>query len=285
MGIGIANYVYWCNTCGTAPAPGPTTFPLNIRNTTQDPPPSGCEAFEVTVNVYRGGSLFATSVNTKDSEIAMSSTAPTINVFATDTVDVIVEALAPTTLNCQNTYNGTSVDLMVGNAFGTLPTVSTTQSPTTAPTYTFNPVENVTDFINIVGTPTASSATFPVTLQTVNPSPQNQCEAFELEVFDSNNVSLASISKIAGNAPIINPANGVFNVATASSQLRIEMTINPAGGVNCSSFNTTTAFLKTGTAGNMQFKVSGMVNTNNYTHIMTAASGSEDLINIFGDAS
>jgi len=156
MGIGIANYVYWCDNCGGSPGPGPATFPLNIRNTTSTPPPSGCEAFEVTVNVYRGGALFATSVNSKLSGIAMNSTAPTINVFTTDTVDVIVEALAPTTVSCQATYTGTSVILQVGTsaAGGSLPTVSTTQSPATAPTYTFNPVQGVTDFINIDATPT-----------------------------------------------------------------------------------------------------------------------------------
>lgn len=152
MGIGIANYVYWCDNCGSSPGPGPTTFPLNIRNTLNSPPPSGCEAFEVTVNVYRGGTLFATSVNTKLSGIAMNSTAPTINVFATDTVDVIVEALAPTTVSCQGTYAGTEVQLQVGN-ISSLPTVSTTVSPATAPTYTFNPVQNVTDVINIVANP------------------------------------------------------------------------------------------------------------------------------------
>lgn len=156
MGIGIANYVYWCTTCGGSPGPGPgpTAFPLNIRNTSITPPPSGCEAFELTVNVYRGGALFATSVNTKLSGIVMNSTAPTINVLATDTVDVIVEALGPTTVACQGTHTGTSVVLQVGNAVGSLPIVSTTQSPNTAPTYTFNPVQGVTDFININGTPT-----------------------------------------------------------------------------------------------------------------------------------
>ena len=150
MGIGIANYVYWCDNCGSSP--GPTAFPLNIRNTLNSPPPSGCDAFEVTVNVYRGGTLFATSVNSKLSGIAMNSTVPTINVFATDTVDVIVEALAPTTVSCQATYAGTEVQLQVGN-ISSLPTVSTTVSPATAPTYTFNPVQNVTDIINIVANP------------------------------------------------------------------------------------------------------------------------------------
>lgn len=155
MGISIANYVYWCDNCGGSPGPGPAAFPLNIRNTSRTPPPSGCEAFEVTVNVYRGGALFATSVNTKLSGIIMNSTAPTINVLATDTVDVIVEALGPTTVACQGAYNGTSVILQVGTPLvSPIPTVSTTQSPATAPTYTFNPVQGVTDFINIDATPT-----------------------------------------------------------------------------------------------------------------------------------
>ena len=152
MGIGIANYVYWCNTCGTSPAPPPppTTFPLQVGvfNST------GCEAYEMTVKVYRAGALHTTLVATKLSG-SLVSTQPTtiVQVYATDTVDVIVEALAPTTVVCQNQYTGSQIQMATG-VLGNVTVRSQTQSPTTAPTYTFNPVENVEDYIITTGIPT-----------------------------------------------------------------------------------------------------------------------------------
>ena len=150
MGIGIANYVYWCNTCGTSPAPTPTTFPLQVGVFNS----IGCEAYEMTVNVYRSGALFTTIIATKLSG-SLVSTQPTtiVQVYATDTVDVIVEALAPTTVVCQNQYTGSRIQMATG-VIGNVAIRSSTNSPTTAPTYTFNPVENVEDYISTTGIPT-----------------------------------------------------------------------------------------------------------------------------------
>ena len=149
--IGIGNYIDWC--CGGSIVPPGADFLLAIRNTLNSPPPAGCESFEMTVTRTRAGVDTVVCQVTKISAAAANITNPNVQVRSTDTITVSVTANNPTTVNCQLAYNSTEAIMQTGTMSGTLTTRLQFTGGAVTQTYSFSPVQNSEDFINIYGIP------------------------------------------------------------------------------------------------------------------------------------
>jgi len=150
--IGIGNFVDWC--CGGSVPPG-ADFLLAIRNTLSSPPPAGCEAFEMTVTRTRAGVDTVVCQVTKTSGVVANITNPNVQVRSTDVITVSVTANNPSTVACQQSYNSTEAIMQTGTISGTLTTRLQFTGGAVTQTYSFSPVQNTEDFINIYGIPTA----------------------------------------------------------------------------------------------------------------------------------
>ena len=106
-----------------------------------------------TADVKLNGTLICEVV--KNPSAVATVTNPSFQVLATDVIEVTVTALAPTGASCAAQYSSTEVFMQTG--FG-----NTNVNPFTTrlnflsvatQSYSFSPVENVDDTINIYGTP------------------------------------------------------------------------------------------------------------------------------------
>ena len=133
-----------------APTPPPTTFTFTVKSTDYHPLPANCDRW--TMNVTLNGTLVCEVV--KDSSAVATVTNPSFQVVATDVIEATVTALAPTG-SCASQYGSTEVFMQTG--YGNSNVIPyTTRLNFTSPgtqSYSFSPVENVDDTINIYGTP------------------------------------------------------------------------------------------------------------------------------------
>jgi hypothetical protein len=136
---------YYC-----APTPPPATFTFRVKSTDYHPLPANCDKW--TMSVTLNGTLVCEVV--KDSSAVATVTNPSFQVVATDVIEATVTALAPTG-SCASQYGSTEVFMQTG--YGNSNVIPyTTRLNFTSPgtqSYSFSPVENVDDTINIYGTP------------------------------------------------------------------------------------------------------------------------------------
>ena len=137
--------VYSC-----APTPPPTAFTFTVKSTDYHPLPANCDKW--TMNVTLNGTLVCEVV--KDSSAVATVTNPSFQVISTDVIEATVTALAPTG-SCSSQYSSTEVFMQTG--YGNTNVIPyTTRLNFTSPgtqSYSFSPVENVDDTINIYGAP------------------------------------------------------------------------------------------------------------------------------------
>ena len=293
IGIGMKK----CCGGGVITPPPPSPFPLRFINTSNVPPPSGCDAFEASISITRNGTTFLASEMTKTSNNTSTTTVDPISVYATDIVEVRMEAFTITDPACSSSKNTTTTIMDVGNAFNspTVATVTSNDSPPTA-TYQFSPVQGSLDLVNIKGsssyvTPPPPSS-FIVTLGSSQPTNTPSCTTFDLEVrvYDSqggNLVATETATKISNNNPIVsNPQ------ITVSPGYYIEciVTSQAPGNVTCQqTWTGTDVFLETGpTGGSLTNRL--IVHSEpappgpNYvqaTYSFSPVQGTEDEINIY----
>jgi hypothetical protein len=133
-----------------APTPPPTAFTFTVKSTDYHPLPANCDKW--TMNVTLNGTLVCEVV--KDSSAVATVTNPSFQVISTDVIEATVTALAPTG-SCSSQYSSTEVFMQTG--YGNTNVIPyTTRLNFTSPgtqSYSFSPVENVDDTINIYGTP------------------------------------------------------------------------------------------------------------------------------------
>lgn len=146
------NAVYVCAPA-TYPCAGvapPATFTFTVKSTDYHPLPANCDKW--TMNVTLNGTLVCEVV--KDSSAVATVTNPSFQVASTDVIEATVTALAPTG-SCSSQYSATEVFMQTG--YGNSNVIPyTTRLNFTSPgtqSYSFSPVENVDDTINIYGTP------------------------------------------------------------------------------------------------------------------------------------
>ena len=137
---------YYC-----APTPPPSTFTATVKSTDYHPLPANCDMW--TADVTLNGTLICEVV--KNPSAVATVTNPSFQVLATDVIEVTVTALAPTGASCAAQYSSTEVFMQTGfgntnvNPFTTRLNFSSVATQS----YSFSPVENVDDTINIYGTP------------------------------------------------------------------------------------------------------------------------------------
>lgn len=137
--------VYSC-----APTPPPTTFTFTVKSTDYHPLPANCDKW--TMNVTLNGTLVCEVV--KNSSAVATVTNPSFQVVSTDVIEATVTALAPTG-SCSSQYSSTEVFMQTGYGNSNVIPYTTRLNFTSpgAQSYSFSPVENVDDTINIYGTP------------------------------------------------------------------------------------------------------------------------------------
>ena len=137
---------YYC-----APTPPPSTFTATVKSTDYHPLPANCDMW--TADITLNGTLICEVV--KNPSAVATVTNPSFQVLATDVIEVTVTALAPTGASCAAQYSSTEVFMQTGfgntnvNPF----TTHLNFSSVATQSYSFSPVENVDDTINIYGTP------------------------------------------------------------------------------------------------------------------------------------
>lgn len=133
-----------------APAPPPTTFTFTVKSTDYHPLPANCDRW--TMNVTLNGTLVCEVV--KDSSAVATVTNPSFQVVSTDVIEATVSALNPTG-PCSSQYSTTEVFMQTGYGNSNVIPYTTRLnfSSTAQQSYSFSPVENVDDTINVYGTP------------------------------------------------------------------------------------------------------------------------------------
>ena len=148
------NAVYVCApaTYPCAAIAPPATFTATVKSTDYHPLPANCDMW--TADVTLNGTLICEVV--KNPSAVATVTNPSFQVLATDVIEVTVTALAPTGKpSCSAQYSSTEVFMQTGfgntnvNPF----TTHLNFSSVATQSYSFSPVENVDDTINIYGTP------------------------------------------------------------------------------------------------------------------------------------
>ena len=136
---------YYC-----APTPPPSSFTFTVKSTDYHPLPANCDRW--TMNVTLNGTLVCEVV--KDSSAVATVTNPSFQVFATDVIEATVSALNPTG-PCSSQFSTTEVFMQTGfgNSNVNPYTTRLNFSSVAQQSYSFSPVENVDDTINIYGTP------------------------------------------------------------------------------------------------------------------------------------
>jgi hypothetical protein len=136
---------YYC-----APTPPPSQFTFTVKSTDYHPLPANCDRW--TMNVTLNGTLVCEVV--KDSSAVATVTNPSFQVIATDVIEATVSALNPTA-PCSAQYSTTEVFMQTGYGNSNVNPYTTRLnfSSTAQQSYSFSPVENVDDTINIYGTP------------------------------------------------------------------------------------------------------------------------------------
>lgn len=293
IGIGMKK----CCGGGVITPPPPSPFPLRFINTANVPPPSGCDVFDASISITRNGTTFLASEMTKTSNNTSTTTVDPISVYATDIVEVTMEAITITDPACSSSANTTTTRMAVGNAFNAsdVATVTSNDSPPTA-TYQFSPVQGSLDVVNIKGSSSyvAPPSTFTVTLGSSQPTNTPSCTTFDLEirVYDSqggNLVATETATKISNNNPTIsNPQ------ITVSPGYYIEciVTSQAPGNVTCQqTWTGTDVFLETGSGGALtkQLTVQSLPVPPNpagsdfvqATYAFSPVQGTDDEINIY----
>jgi hypothetical protein len=104
------------------------------------------------MNVTLNGTLVCEVV--KDSSAVATVTNPSFQVFATDVIEATVSALNPTG-SCSSQFSTTEVFMQTGYGNSNVNPYTTRLnfSSVAQQSYSFSPVENVDDTINIYGTP------------------------------------------------------------------------------------------------------------------------------------
>ena len=136
---------YYC-----APTPPPSSFTFTVKSTDYHPLPANCDRW--TMNVTLNGTLVCEVV--KDSSAVATVTNPSFQVFATDVIEATVSALNPTG-PCSSQFSTTEVFMQTGSGNSNVNPYTTRLnfSSVAQQSYSFSPVENVDDTINIYGTP------------------------------------------------------------------------------------------------------------------------------------
>lgn len=137
---------YYC-----APTPPPSQFTFTVKSTDYHPLPANCDKW--TMNVTLNGTLVCEVV--KDSSAVATVTNPSFQVVSTDVIEATVTALAPTGASCAAQYSSTEVFMQTGFGNSNINPYTTRLNFSSIATqsYSFSPVENVDDTINIYGTP------------------------------------------------------------------------------------------------------------------------------------
>jgi len=251
IGIGMKK----CCGGGTISPPPPQPFPLRFVNTFDTPAPSGCDTFEATVLITRNGSTFTASEMTKSSNGVAVTTVDPIYVYATDNVQVNVEAFPITDPAC-SPNDTTTVETSIGSA-NNLTLFNTAASNDTYPTSAsaFTPVQNTRDVISIEGFATNTSSpvsAFTVTLGSSQPTNTQSCTTFDLtvNVYDAqggNLVATETATKISNNNPSISaPQITVY----PGYYIECIVTSQAPGNVTCQqTWTGTDVFLETGPTG------------------------------------
>jgi len=138
--------------CAVTP---PTTFTVTVKSTDYHPLPANCDSW--TMNVTLNGALVCEVV--KNSSAVATVTNPSFQVLSTDVIEATVTALAPqgggVPGSCSSQYSTTEVFMQTG--FGNTNvnpyTTRLNFSSVATQSYSFSPVANVDDTINIYGTP------------------------------------------------------------------------------------------------------------------------------------
>jgi hypothetical protein len=252
IGIGMKK----CCGGGAISPPPPSPFPLRFINTLNVPAPSGCDVFDASITITRNGTTFLASEMSKTSNNTSTTTVNPISVYATDIIEVRMDAFAITDPTCSGSVNETTVEMSVGSAIN-LPLVSTVTSNDSPPykLYQFSPVQGSLDIVSIKGSSNYVApppSTFTVTLGSSQPTNTPSCTTFDLtvNVYDSqggNLVATETATKISNNNPYIsNPQ------ITVSPGYYIEciVTSQAPGNVTCQqTWTGTDVFLETGPAG------------------------------------
>lgn len=136
---------YYC-----APTPPPSQFTFTVKSTDYHPLPANCDRW--TMNVTLNGTLVCEVV--KDSSAVATVTNPSFQVVATDVIEATVSALNPTG-PCSSQYSTTEVFMQTGYGNSNVIPYTTRLNflSNAQQSYSFSPVENVDDTINIYGTP------------------------------------------------------------------------------------------------------------------------------------
>ena len=149
------NAAYVCapvsNTCPAIPPPPPSTFTFRVKSTDDHPLPANCDMW--TMNVTLNGVLVCEVV--KNPSTVATITNPSFQVVATDVIEATVSALSPTG-SCSSQYSNTEVFMQTGYGNSNVIPYTTRlnfSSPAPQQSYSFSPVENVDDTINIYGDP------------------------------------------------------------------------------------------------------------------------------------
>jgi len=252
IGIGMKK----CCGGGAIIPPPPSPFPLRFINTFNVPAPSGCDVFDASITITRNGTTFLASEMSKTSNNTSTTTVDPISVYATDIIEVRMDAFAITDPTCSGSVNETTVEMSVGS-ISNLPLVSTVTSNDSPPykLYQFSPVQGSLDIVSIKGSSNYAApppSTFTVTLGSSQPTNTPSCTTFDLtvNVYDSqggNLVATETATKISNNNPYIsNPQ------ITVSPGYYIEciVTSQAPGNVTCQqTWTGTDVFLETGPAG------------------------------------
>ena len=263
----------------------PTPFPLRFVNTFNAPQPSGCDEFGAHITITRDGSTFWASDMTKTSNNASITTVDPISVYATDIVEVTMEALPITDPACSST-NTTELEMDVGSVSAGLTTVRTVtsndQPPTT--TYQFSPVQGSLDLVNIYGDATyvtpSNAFTFTVKSTDYHPLPAN-CDKWKMEVTLNGTLVCEVVKDSSAVATVTNPS---FQV-TSTDVIEATVTAFAPTGSCSSQYSSTEVFMQTGY---------GNTNVNPYTtrlnftspgtqsYSFSPVENVDDTINIYG---
>ena len=268
-----------------APPPPPTPFPLRFVNTLNVPQPSGCDEFGAHITITRDGSTFWASDMTKTSSNASITTVDPISVYATDVVEVTMEALPITDPACSST-NTTELEMDVGSVSAGLTTVRTVtsndQPPTT--TYQFSPVQGSLDLVNIYGDATyvAPSNTFALTVKSTDyhPLPAN-CDNWIVNVFLNGTLVCEVVKDSSAVATVTNPS---FQV-TSTDVVQVIVTALAPTGPCSSQYSTTEVFMQTGYGNSNVIPYTTRLNftsTDTQWYEFSPVENVEDTINIYG---
>ena len=273
IGIGMKK----CCGGGVITPPPPSPFPLRFINTSNVPPPSGCDVFDASISITRNGTTFLASEMTKTSNNTSTTTVDPISVYATDIVEVRVQAFAITDPTCSSSVNTTTARMDVGNAFNspTVATVTSNDSPPTA-TYQFSPVQGSLDLVNIKGSSSYVAPPPPSTLElyleTLKPT-STGCEHFVIRVYDTATGSLLmQMTKTSGNTAIIASSPVTIPVGT---EVEVAIDCSTPSSVQCQyDPNTQTGYFTT----DVLFSIKGSQGGTAYNAVYTGDTSGQTIM-------